>query len=456
MTVQNQVRHRTRTYGKYLRGLLTLSDFAVLNLTLLLAMIICGEHVAQSRMPLFVVINGMLAVVAMYYSVMHDERLFFIDRSLLLAARVSVGVGVGSAGVAYIADVTGVSGMCFAVWTALFFTGLSLWRFVAQRLLKYLRFKGYNYLRVLIVGQSGLADKLAVELSKEKNRGYRIEKILPVTSGEPIQKIVDAISDLNIDMVCLAGTIAVDDMERLMDAAMKNGAEFFFMPSEAVLHPLLENAEIGGIVALRHAASPLQKRISRIGKHLSDIIFSIPGLAVFLIVLIPVAVAIKRSSPGPVFFKQKRTGIFGREFTCLKFRTMRENGESDSRQAMPDDDRVTGIGKFLRRTSIDELPQFLNVLKGDMSVVGPRPHMVNQTYHYSSVIERYMLRHAVKPGITGWAQVNGRRGATSSISLMEERVRLDIWYIKNWNFFLDLKIVWLTIVMLVRGDENAY
>lgn len=172
--------------------------------------------------------------------------------------------------------------------------------------------------------------------------------------------------------------------------------------------------------------------------------------------LIPVAVAVKLSSPGPVFFRQKRTGYRGREFQCFKFRTMRLNSDSDSLQATEKDPRKTKVGNFLRHSSIDELPQIWNVFIGDMSLVGPRPHMLSHTEEYSRLIDKYMVRHMVKPGITGWAQVNGYRGPTHELWQMEKRVKYDVWYIEHWSMLLDLKIMVRTVINALKGESNAF
>ena len=188
-----------------------------------------------------------------------------------------------------------------------------------------------------------------------------------------------------------------------------------------------------------------------------DILFF---LCVILVVFPPVIIIfgllIKLSSPGPIFFKQKRTGLKGEEFYCYKFRSMRLNEKANMQSATQKDPRVTKVGQFMRKTSIDELPQFLNVFKGDMSIVGPRPHMVQHTSLYSMLIDRFMVRHLVKPGITGWAQVSGFRGETKILADMEGRVLKDVWYIENWSFFLDLKIIFLTVYNIIRGEERAY
>lgn len=192
-------------------------------------------------------------------------------------------------------------------------------------------------------------------------------------------------------------------------------------------------------------------------KRIFDVLFSLIILIVFMpLITIVVAIAIKLSSKGPVFFVQKRTGLENREFDCYKFRSMRVNRYAHLLQAKKDDTRKTKVGEFLRKTNIDELPQFWNVLKGDMSVVGPRPHMVKHTRDYSALIDNYMQRHEIKPGITGLAQVRGFRGETKELHQMMGRVRLDIWYIQNWSLMLDLSIVLKTIKNVLKGERCAY
>ena len=201
----------------------------------------------------------------------------------------------------------------------------------------------------------------------------------------------------------------------------------------------------------------MQHLHNRLIKRLFDIVVSLIAIVIIsATILIPIIIAIKLSSKGPILFKQKRTGYRGREFVCLKFRTMKVNADADTRQATKDDPRKTKVGDFLRKTSLDELPQFLNVLYGNMSVVGPRPHMVKQTDEYRKLINRYMVRHTIKPGITGLAQVSGFRGQTEKLWQMEKRVEYDVKYIENWTFWLDIKIMVRTVLNAVQGEKNAY
>lgn len=196
---------------------------------------------------------------------------------------------------------------------------------------------------------------------------------------------------------------------------------------------------------------------NQVVKRVFDIVFSFTFLFLVMSWLLPIIyILIKIDSNGPVFFTQLRSGKGNKPFKCLKFRTMVVNHDSDTLQATKNDPRITKLGQFLRKSSIDELPQFINVLLGDMSVVGPRPHMLKHTEQYSKLIEKFLGRHYVKPGITGLAQCMGYRGETKTIEDMENRVRLDRYYIENWSFWFDIKIIFLTVVSLVRGSDKAF
>jgi len=209
------------------------------------------------------------------------------------------------------------------------------------------------------------------------------------------------------------------------------------------------------IITLRN--EPLEEMSARFKKRVFDVLFSGFVIVFVLSWLYPIiALLIKWQSPGPVLFKQERSGRDDKPFWCLKFRSMKVNNDSNSKQATKDDDRITPIGKFLRKSSLDEMPQFFNVFMGSMSVVGPRPHMLKHTEQYKEIISQFMVRHFLKPGITGWAQVNGYRGETKEKEAMENRVKFDIYYLENWTSMLDVRIIFMTIINAVRGEENAY
>jgi putative colanic acid biosynthesis UDP-glucose lipid carrier transferase len=205
------------------------------------------------------------------------------------------------------------------------------------------------------------------------------------------------------------------------------------------------------------AVIPLDESINQLLKRTFDLAFTILFCIIVLSWLVPlIALLIKLDSRGPVFFVQQRNGEKSIPFGCIKFRTMVVNQEADLTQATKGDSRITQIGKFLRKSSIDEFPQFINVLIGDMSLIGPRPHMLKHNEQYSKLIENFLGRHYIKPGITGLAQCMGYRGETKNLSDMENRVRLDRYYIENWTFWLDIKIIFLTVVSLLRGSDKAY
>jgi putative colanic acid biosynthesis UDP-glucose lipid carrier transferase len=209
------------------------------------------------------------------------------------------------------------------------------------------------------------------------------------------------------------------------------------------------------ILSLR--SEPLEDVGNRLKKRILDVTVSFLVCIFILSWLIPIlGLLIIIESRGPIFFSQKRTGKNGQEFNCLKFRSMKPNKDSDTKQATKGDMRVTRIGRFIRKTSLDEFPQFLNVLKGEMSLVGPRPHMVKHTTDYSKIVDQYMIRHFLKPGITGWAQINGFRGEITDPKQIKMRVTNDLWYLENWNIWLDLRIMFLTVYNVFKGEKNAY
>lgn len=243
-----------------------------------------------------------------------------------------------------------------------------------------------------------------------------------------------------------------------MRACENHLVRFHVIPSElSYMHHRMNFEVINNVPVLGMRNEPLEFVGNRMVKRMFDLVCSgIFLCTLFPIIYIIIGIAIKASSPGPVFFKQKRSGQNGREFWCYKFRSMKVNAQADSLQATQHDPRKTRIGEFIRHTNIDELPQFINVFKGEMSMVGPRPHMLKHTEEYSQLIDKYMVRHFAKPGITGWAQVTGFRGETRELWQMEGRVQKDIWYIEHWTFALDLYIMYKTFANVIAGEKEAY
>ncbi len=260
------------------------------------------------------------------------------------------------------------------------------------------------------------------------------------------------------EIFCTLPVAQSKTIERLMLDADKHLIRFKFVPEYfdyAKKPTYIQN--FGHIPVISVRAEPLENLLNRMIKRLFDIAFSMFIIIFVFSWLFPIlAILIKSESKGPVFFTQVRSGRDNNPFKCYKFRSMFVNNDSDKKQATRGDKRITKIGGFMRRTSLDELPQFFNVLKGNMSVVGPRPHMISHTEQYSQLIDRFMVRHFLKPGITGWAQINGLRGETKTVDAMLQRVEADVWYLENWSFLLDLKIIFLTVRNSAKGEENAF
>lgn len=248
------------------------------------------------------------------------------------------------------------------------------------------------------------------------------------------------------------------DLKSLFKLADEYCLRLRFVPDIVGNYP--DNAVVNTIhqfQSISQRTEPLEDQNNRFVKRTFDIIFSLLVIIFVMSWLYPlVGLLIKLQSPGPIIFKQLRSGENNEPFICYKFRSMRMNSDSDSKQAVKGDRRVTKLGHFLRKTSIDELPQFLNVLKGDMSVVGPRPHMLNHTKEYNEITENFMVRHFVKPGITGLAQIRGLRGEITDMKYIQDRINMDIEYLENWNIISDIKICFLTIYHVFKGDEHAY
>ena len=342
------------------------------------------------------------------------------------------------------------------------------WRIFVRITLKLYRRKGHNSKRIVIVGAGKNGLDLYQVMKNDLAYGFDIAGFfddnvslkysLPNYLGMT-HEVEDYLAQNEIDEVycSLPGTQDAKIL-RILNFAEKNMIRFYIVPElyrNVKKSLVLEMIESIPLLTVR--TEPLQFAYNRALKRSFDILFSISVLlTIYPVLYVVIGICIKLSSRGPVLFKQVRTGMYGQDFECFKFRTMKVNAEADSLQAAKDDPRKTKIGDFLRKSNLDEFPQFINVLFGDMSVVGPRPHMLKHTELYSFLIDKYMVRHLVKPGVTGWAQVTGYRGETKTLEQMEGRVKRDVWYLENWSFFLDLKIIVLTLVNMFRGEKNAF
>ena len=337
--------------------------------------------------------------------------------------------------------------------------------------LRLLRSQGHNSRRVAILGCTKDAERLVQALDQLPWLGFRLLGVYDDRAPKrrhpakhPKCTVVGTAADLlrqchrgEIDVVYVALPLRAEVRTTAILSELSDTTVTVYMVADFLYYSLLRAhwSQLGGIPVVSVHNSPFEGIVAWV-KRLEDLVL---GTAIVLFTLVPmlcIALAVKLSSPGPVLFRQWRYGLCGRRIRILKFRTMKvcEDGPH-IKQASPNDSRVTRIGRFLRRTSLDEFPQFLQVLTGELSLVGPRPHAVAHNEQYRALIPGYMLRHIVKPGITGWAQVNGWRGETAELEKMEQRVRHDLEYIRNWNLLLDLKIIFLT-VFGAKNRRNAF
>ena len=346
---------------------------------------------------------------------------------------------------------------------------LITFRFVFRATIKYLRSKGRNVRTAVFVGCASNMEELYHQMTDDVTSGFRVagyfdnEESADYGSTLPyLGTVTDVLPYLMQHEVhflyCCLPSKRSEEILPIVNYCENNFVRFYSVPNvRRYIKRRMVMELMGDVPVLSIRREPLSLIENRLLKRLFDVLFSLFVLCtVYPVLYLLIAVIIKYTSPGPVLFKQKRSGHNGKVFTCYKFRSMKINEEADELQATKDDPRKTKFGNFLRKTNLDEIPQFINVLKGEMSVVGPRPHMLKHTEEYSLLVDKFMVRHRVKPGITGWAQVTGFRGETPYVSQMEGRVKRDIWYIENWTFLLDLFIIYKTIRNGFIGDRKAY
>ena len=320
---------------------------------------------------------------------------------------------------------------------------------------------GGNFRKTIIIGNDESVSELKEFFLNQKELGY--ENRMTFKFNHPsdlnLEECFDFILTRNIDEVyCSANELDESQISRLITFCENNFKILKFISKRGGLLSKKLKTDIYGLSTVQSLREmPLSNDFNTILKRTFDIAFSLFIIIFLLSWITPIiGLIIKIESRGPVFFKQTRNGIKFREFTCYKFRSMIENNDADIQQATKNDKRVTKIGKILRKTSLDELPQFFNVLIGNMSVVGPRPHMIRENERYSKSVDKFMVRHFVKPGITGLAQVKGFRGEIETDEDIINRVKYDIYYLENWSLILDLNIVFLTTINFLTGQKKAY
>ncbi|MCK0161187.1 undecaprenyl-phosphate glucose phosphotransferase [Allomuricauda sp. F6463D] len=354
-----------------------------------------------------------------------------------------------------------ISRLALAEYFVITFIIISTLKFLSYFLLMRYRerVKG-NIRNVVIIGKNKKTDQLRQVFNERVEFGYNFKKqFSPKSHDFDIRGCFSYIHDNKVDEIyCSISELKNEEIAKFISFADNNLKTLKFIPdNKNIFAKKLKFEYYDYIPVLSLRDIPLDNPINAFIKRSFDIIFSLFVIIGLLSWLTPLlALLITLESKGPVFFRQTRNGIDNREFYCYKFRSMAPNHKADDIQATKNDMRITKIGRFIRKTSIDELPQFYNVLFGTMSVVGPRPHMVKHTNEYASSVDKYMVRHFVKPGITGLAQVRGYRGEIEQEADIQNRIKFDIFYIENWSMFLDLKIMLQTILNALKGEAKAY
>lgn len=461
-------------FNKIIKIIITTGDLCLINLIFILLYHAfdyqtLGSGFVHSLPQLLVLLN--LVYLACYYPsgiilnerIVHPERIVRrVFRNTFLHAFVFISLIT-------LTDIGTTSARFFISFYALLFFILTIYRLVARYLLKRYRKGGGNTRSSILVGINDHMDELYQQMMGDPTTGYRIigyfndqpsshfSTLLPYL-GQP-KEVVSYLQEHPTEQVycCLPATRSSEILP-VINYCENHFIRFYSVPDiRNYLHRRMHFEMFGSVPVLSIRQEPLSQLENQVLKRAFDLVFS--GLilcTLFPLVYLIVGIAIKITSPGPIFFKQKRSGENGKVFWCYKFRSMHVNKESNQLQATQYDPRKTRLGNFLRKTNIDELPQFINVFLGQMSVVGPRPHMLKHTEEYSKQIDEYMVRHLIKPGITGWAQVTGYRGETKELWQMKGRVQRDVWYLEHWTFLLDMYIIYKTVKNGIIGDKEAY
>ena len=494
-------RNVNRNRNEMIKLIVIFFDFIVINILMLTFIELGGtitpkDFISSPKITFFLLNMSMAIAQFMYSTVIHLRKVKYADIYKQVLKLILINNGLFFVSMKILADSPGMFDF-MGLFSATSFIVLLVVRISERSILNIYRKSGGNTVNVVFIGNDPANAMLFNSLTEDAATGYRVigyfanGKIANVsddfrhigTMDDLHSMMSNSLSVSENDKKDMSRELADDtkngckkfqlsavdeifcslshdksaDIKAIMEFCDKNVIHFFYVPRQFGNFQLsLKPERVGEFNVYTNHKEPLANMTSYAQKRAFDIVFS--GLICLLLLpFIPIiALIIKLQSPGPLFFKQQRTGINGATFNCLKFRSMHVNNDCDTKQATKNDPRKFPFGNFMRKTNIDELPQFFNVLRGDMSVVGPRPHMIKHTEQYSEIIDKYMVRHFCKPGITGYAQVTGFRGETKEVWQMEERIRRDIWYIENWSFGLDLKIIVLTIKSIIIPDKNAY
>lgn len=461
-------------FNKIIKSIIIAGDLCILNalfVTLYYVLDTDTQRILLSdSLPQLLVLLNLVYLLCNYSKgVVLHRRIVRADHIVMRAVRNTFCHAVVFISLITLVHFGSLSTRFLVIFYTAFLALLVLYRLIFRHFVKIYRRKGGNRRTVALVGDGFNMVELYEEMTADPTSGFKVVGYFaehPSDNypkecrylGTP-QEVIPYLKKSKAEQLyCGLTSSHSKEILPIISYCENNLIHFYSVPNvRNYLKRRMHLELIGSVPVLDIRQEPLAQPENRLAKRLFDIVFSLLFLCtIFPIIFIIIGLAIKITSPGPIFFKQKRSGKENKEFWCYKFRSMRVNKDSDKVQATLNDPRKTRLGNFMRKTSIDELPQFINVLLGDMSVVGPRPHMLKHTEEYSKLIDKYMVRHLVKPGITGWAQVTGFRGETKELWQMEGRVERDIWYLEHWTFMLDLYIIYKTVKNAVRGEKEAY
>ena len=443
-------------YSGFIKPLFVFIDLIAINTTLFLFEINLNDG---SLFPLYIsMVWIIISIRNHFYEVQRHTRIIQII-PLLFKQTIFFAIVL----YAYIGffKQPNISRLALGNYLMLVFLIICVFKFLTTFLLKkYRTVLSGNTRNVIVIGKNEKTRQLIKTFKTRLDFGYKFKAQFSINDeGFSLEKCFTYIIENNIDEIYFSvAELSNRQINSLIDFADNNLRVLKFIPdNKDIFSKKLKYEYYDYIPILSIRTIPLQEPVNKFLKRVFDILFSSFIIVFVLSWLTPIlAIFIKLESKGPVFFKQSRNGFNYKEFDCYKFRSMTPNKNAHLHQATKGDHRITKVGAFIRRTSIDELPQFFNVLFGDMSVVGPRPHMVSHTNMYAQRIDKFMVRHFVKPGITGLAQTSGFRGEIEVDKDIINRVKYDIFYIENWSLLLDLKIIIQTFINALKGEEKAY
>jgi len=461
-----------RQFERYLQSTLVILDLAVLNITFFLAWIIffkkLGEDITTNYLKYLLICNAVWMLLSVFFrgytrkGILNFE--YFTKRTIQIY---SAWIIVVLFYLFFSREFT-ISRLFVISTLGSFSIGLMVNRFLYLGIKSYFRKSHSLTKKVLILGYNDTAKQLARYFEEdgintqlvgfiENNKNIHELSHYPVLGN--VEDSLQIAQQMEVEEIF--STITPEQNKFIYDLMYKAERaciRFKIVPNLSLFITRDVHIEyFNDLPVMSLRSEPLEDVGNKIKKRILDVVISVFVIVFVLSWMVPLfALLIFLETGESVFFRQQRTGRNNKPFSCIKFRSMKTNKDADKKQATRDDERITRIGHFIRKTSLDEFPQFFNVLKGEMSLVGPRPHMLKHTSDYSKIVDEYMIRQFLKPGITGWAQVHGFRGEITNPEQIKKRVDKDLWYLENWSLWLDIRILFMTVYTLIVGDKNAY